>query len=128
LAYSSTFMQKFRTVPFFCRFLLLILLTASIDGKFSCAHAMQRSFASAHNHESSSLVSAMHRDKKNSSDHHKHSAECNVCSNCLCHLLLPAQTIKLDYSPVVMSFCSFKPLTNLTEVMLSMFIPPRNVA
>jgi len=121
-------MQKIRTVTFFSRFLLLILLTASIDGKFDSTHAIQKSVVSADNFESFAVLSAMRTDKKNSHKHHEHSSECHTCSNCTCHVLLPVQTIKLDYNPVITSFCSFKLIVHLPEVTLSRFIPPRNLA
>ena len=120
-------MHKFRIVTFLSRFLLLILLTASINGRFSSAHAIQSTVSPANSSESLAVASALHCDQKTSQKHHEHSGECHTCSNCVCHLLLPVQTIKLDYHPVITSFCSFKPIETLPEVTLSRFIPPRNV-
>ena len=69
----------------------------------------------------------MHTDQKNSDKHHEHSGDCHTCPNCTCNVLLPMQTIKLDYNPVITSFCSFNLILNLPEVTLSRFIPPRNL-
>jgi hypothetical protein len=118
-------MHTYSAITLFCRIFLLILLTASINGKFGHAQVVQTSRSSAQNRESFATVSAMHADKKTAHEHHKHSGECYTCCNCLCHVILSVQSIKLDYNPVIMSFCSFKPITNLPEIILSRFIPPR---
>jgi hypothetical protein len=122
-------MQKFRAVTFFFRFLFLILLTASsINVEVGHAHAMPSTFSSANSSESFAVVSAMHGDQKTSHKHHEHSGDCHACSTCTCQVLLPVQTIKLDYNPVITSFCLFNPIVTLPEVTLSRFIPPRNAA
>ena len=125
---SSTFMHKSKAILYFSRFLLLILLTPLINCKFAPAHAMQTVVATANTIESFAVVSLMHTDQKPSHKNHEHSGECHVCSNCTCHVLLPVQTIMLDFKPVITSFCSFKIIAGLPEVTLSRFIPPRNVA
>jgi len=121
-------MHKFRIVTFLSRSLLLILLTALINGQFSSAHQMQSSVSPTKTGESFALASAKHSDQKTSQKHHEHSGDCHICSNCIYHVFLPVQPIKLDYNAVITSFCSFKLVVNLPEVTLSRFIPPRNVA
>ena len=121
-------MHMFSIVTFLSRFLLLILLTTSVGGQFSSAHEMQTSVSPTKTGESFALASAKHSDQKTSQRRHEHSGDCHICSNCINHVFLPVQTIKLDYNAVITSFCSFKPIVNLPEVTLSRFIPPRNVS
>ncbi|NTW70477.1 MAG: hypothetical protein HGB23_11670 [Chlorobiaceae bacterium] len=116
-------MKKVR--PFLSRLLLLMLLTASINGQFSSAHAVQTTLAAAITGEEFVMLPAMQREKNSTNEHHKHTGECHTCGNCLCHVILPVQSLKLDYNPAVISFCTFKPIANLPEVTLSRFIPPR---
>ena len=128
LTETSAFMHKYSAITLFSRFLLLILLTASINGGFSGVHAMQTTVVPEQNRESFATLSAMHTSKKTAHEHHNHSGECYTCSNCLCQVILSVQSIRLDYNPVITSFCSFKPITNLPEIILSRFIPPRTLA
>ena len=121
-------MHKYSAITFFSLFFLLILLTASINGEFSGVKSTHTSISSAQNGEAFAAVSAMHTDHKTAHERHKHSAECYTCCNCLCHVILSVQSIRLDYNPVITSFCSFKPITNLPEIILSRFIPPRTLA
>ncbi len=121
-------MRQFMIVTFFSRFLLLILLTVSINGPFGSAYAQQTSVSHAKTGGSFAMISAVHTEKKTTHENHNHTCECYECCNCLCHGILPVQSIKLDYNPVIMSFGSFKPIANLTEVTLSRFIPPRTAA
>lgn len=118
-------MHKFRTFTVLSRFLLLILLTASINGRFGSAHTMQSTVSPAKTCGALAIVPAMQRDKNSAHEHHKHTGECHTCCNCICHVILPVQSIKLDYNPVIMSFGSFRLIANLPEVTLSRFIPPR---
>lgn len=120
--------MNFRIITFLSRLLLLILLTASINGQFGSAHAMQQRVSPAKTGDSFTLFSAMHAERKTAHEDHKHSGECHTCCICLCHVILPVQSIKLDYNPVIISFSSFKPIANLPEITLSRFIPPRKLA
>jgi hypothetical protein len=127
IAKFSSYMHQLIIVTFFSRFLLLILLTGSINGQLGTAHAEQTSVSPAKTGESFAMVSAR-PEKKTVHEHHNHTGECHTCCNCFCNVILSIQSIKLDYNPVIMSFGSFKPIANLPEVTLSRFIPPRAVA
>ena len=121
-------MDKFRIVTFLSRFLLLILLTSLINGRFSSVNMMQNTVSPAKNGESFAIVSAMNSGKTTAHEHHKHTGECPACCHCICQVILPVQSITLVSNPVIMSFCSFSPVANLPEVILSWFIPPRTLA
>ncbi len=121
-------MDKFRIVTFLSRFLLLILLTSLINGRFSSVNMMQNTVSPVKNGESFAIVSAMNSGKTTAHEHQKHTGECHACCNCFCQVILPVQSITLVSNPVIMSFCSFSPVANLPEVILSRFIPPRTLA
>jgi hypothetical protein len=118
-------MHKYSLVTFFSRFLLLVILNVAIDGVFKSVHAESAYEPAARDLASSCALPHSHCSPL---EHHHDSDDCAACINCICHSLLPAQTIQLEYNPIVIGLGLFEPFKLLPEVFLSRFIPPQNRA
>lgn len=121
-------MQKFSTIIFLSRFLLLVILNVAIDGVFTNVHALPVCVSEASDLSSPAAVSAFHHSHCLPPEQHHDSDDGDTCINCICHATLPVQTIQLVYNPLVIRLGFFEPFKLLPEVFLPGFIPPQNRA
>jgi hypothetical protein len=121
-------MPKFTVIKFVSRFFLVIILSVTFVGMFNSVHAMPLHASAAANHTHHSILSSLQKAPGNPIEHHQRSHDCDTCINCPCYSALPAQTIKFDYNPVVMSIRSIDSFQKLPKVFIPKFIPPRITA
>jgi len=115
-------MSKFIHLKFLSSLLLLVLLSATINGVHESAHAMQ----SPVNTASSALEAAPPHDTPCTPfEHHQDYDGCDSCVNCACHASFTIQPLQLSYNPIILDLSTFAPFKHLPEVYLSKFIPPQ---
>jgi hypothetical protein len=117
-------MRKLIPLKFISRFLLVVILTVTINGMHESAHAIQSHVKMA-NDQSFSESSSPHQCPCSPLEQHKDYDGCDTCINCACHAPLPVQHIKLSYNPSILDLQTFDPFKFLPEVYLSKFIPPQ---
>lgn len=118
------FMKIHLTLKFISRLILLVLLTAILNGAHGTAHAME-------NHTNTTCIQAVYSAASTPHDcpcspdeqHDDHDG-CNKCASCACHAPLTMQLFQLVYTPIIAGLQTFTPLTVFPEVFLSLFVPP----
>lgn len=110
-------------LKFISRLILLVLLTATINGVCGNAHAMD-SHASGPCVQNNSNVTSPHECPCSPDEQQSDDDGCNRCVNCACHAPLIMNRFQLVYTPVIADLHIITPLTVLPEVFLSLFVPP----
>lgn len=115
-------MRKFIHLKFISSFLLLVMVSVTINGAHESAHAMQSPVNSAN---SSLETQSPHDAPCTPFEHHQDYDGCDSCVNCACHASMPVLSFKLGYDPVISELSTSDLFKYLPEVYLSKFVPPQ---
>ena len=111
-------------LKFISRLILVVLLTAIINGVCGNAHAMESHASAPCTPAQYSDVTSPHECPCSPDEQHSDDDGCNRCVNCACHAPLIMNRFQLVYTPVIANLHIVTPLTVLPEVFLSLFVPP----
>ena len=122
-------MRKRVPLKFFSWFLLVLMLTVTIDGVIENAHAMLSHVIAASDQTSPLEISASHKCPCAPLEQHKDYDGCDTFVDCACHAPLTMQLFQLSYNPSILdNLYASDPFKFLPEVYLSKFVPPQNQA
>jgi hypothetical protein len=118
-------MRKFIHLKFVSTFLLLAMLTITMNGAHESAHAMQ-----SHVNTASSVLEAPATQDTPCTpfEHHQDYDGCDSCVNCACHASLTIQPFDFGYNPIILLLKNRVVFEYLPKVYLSKFVPPQNLA
>lgn len=116
-------LRAFCHLKSFSWFLLLVMLTVTLNCVHESAHAMQYHVSAACDHSGDTDAAQQHQDSP--ADQHHDNDCCENCSNCASHAPLTLQPLQLGYNPVLTDLHLVEPFQFLPEVYLSKFVPPQ---
>jgi hypothetical protein len=117
-------MRKHLPLNIISRLILLVLLTAIINGVCGNTHAMDSHASGPCSPTNYSDVTSPHECPCSPDGQHSDDDGCSRCVNCACHAPLIMNRFQLVYTPVIADLQIITPLTVLPEVFLSLFVPP----
>ena len=121
-------MRRFIPLKFFTWFLLVAVLSVTVNCVHNNAHAMESHLSAAGDRASQAEMSAPHQCPCTPLEQHEDYDGCDTCANCACHAPLTIHQFELRYNPMVLDLSMSDTFTHLPEVFLSKFIPPQNNA
>jgi hypothetical protein len=121
-------MHQFFRIKFSSLILLVVMLTATINGVYECAHAMPESPAMAGEQISAALFSSADQCPCPPLGQQNDCDGCDTCVDCVCASFLTSQRFHFSYNPSLQDLHRFEPFTYLPEVYLSLFVPPQSQA
>lgn len=120
-------MRQLPPMKIFSLLLLVVMLTAVLDGAFRSARAAQVSPAAATLQVLEDGGNPPHGCPCPPTNHND-CDDCDDCADCICNCFLTSQLFSLSYKPFLQDLHSHTPFSFLPEVYLSRFIPPQNQA
>ena len=117
-------MRRLIHLKYFTLFLLVVMLTVTINGVHVSAHAMQNHVTVSSDQASPVQISAAHNCPCSPLEHHEEDDCCDACINCVCHAPLIIQQFLFSFTPSILELSASDPFKYLPEVYLSKFIPP----